>query len=178
MVFKFVYIFFVILLFFVKSSCFSEINQKGWNAGISFSFLPSKNPGNFNFYEIEGSYLTDIARYEDDIIFMLGFGGATGVLHHKSENGFVIQGKVEAGLGFFNNYLMVLLSTGPGFLTRYRYKDHNFGGPLTFLSSAGMRILPWKKVGITYRFQHMSNAHLFKENNHLNLHILGLNYFF
>jgi len=119
-----------------------------------------------------------VASYKDIIGFWIGFGGAMGLLRHKSEYSFFINAKFETGPSFYKDIFMIVLSTGPALITRSRFSNHDFGGPLSFFSSAGLNILPFWRISIAYRLQHMSNANLFRTNHRLNLHILELNYHF
>ncbi len=165
----------IILVIFCKSS---KGNSAGLMGGFSFSFIPSNEPENFNYFELQGIYFQNVAHHNDNIALMIGYGGAIGLLHHINENSLLINAKIEIGPSLFNDVVMPLFSTGPAVITRYRFSNHDFGGPLTFLTSVGVRIKPVWKISLTYRLQHMSNADIFRKNHRLNLHVLELNYHF
>lgn len=156
----------------------AENSREGWFSGFSFSFLPTHNPSDFSYYEIQGVYLNKLVSQKEVISLLAGFGGAMGLLRHKSEYSFFINGKFEVGPSFYKDIFMIVLSTGPALITRSRFSNHDFGGPLSFFSSAGLNILPFWRISIAYRLQHMSNANIFRTNHRLNLHIIELNYLF
>jgi hypothetical protein len=153
-------------------------NSVGWMGGFSFSFIPLTETENFNYFEFQGIYFLNVAHYKDNISLMIGYGGAIGLLHHIDENSLLLNAKIEMGPSLFNDVIMPLFSTGPAIITRYRFSNHDFGGPITFLTSVGVCLKPVWKINLTYRLQHMSNADLFRKNHRLNLHIIELNYHF
>ncbi len=168
---------FLLILIAVTISL-AEKSREGWFSGFSFSFLPTHEPSDFSYYEIQGVYLNNLVDHKDIIRLMAGFGGAMGLLRHKSEISFFINAKFEIGPSFYKDIFMIVLSTGPAIFTRHRFSNHDFGGPLSFFSSVGLNIIPFWKICIAYRLQHMSNANLFRTNHRLNLHIIELNYLF
>lgn len=78
---------FLLILMAVTTSL-AENSREGWFGGFSFSFLPSHNPTDFSYYEIQGVYLNNLASHKDFISLMAGFGGAMGLLQHKNEYSF------------------------------------------------------------------------------------------
>lgn len=97
---------------------------------------------------------------------------------HKDEYSFIMNVKFELGPSFYEDIFMIVFTTGPALITRSRFSNQDVGGPLSFLSSAGINLIPFWRISIAYRLQHMSNANLFRTNHRLNLHILELNYLF
>lgn len=75
---------------------------------------------------------------------------------------------------------MVSLEVGarPGWLFDYESPGRNFGGHLTFFDHIGVMVQPLPEVTLGYRFQHMSNASLYKENPGINMHLLDLRFHF
>lgn len=146
--------------------------------GFALSFLPTDQPSDFSYYEVQGVYLNKLAGQKNFVSLFAGFGGATGLLIHKDEFSFIMNVKFELGPTFYKDIFMLVFTTGPALITRSRFSNQDFGGPLSFLSSAGINIIPFWRISIAYRLQHMSNANLFRTNHRLNLHILEFNYLF
>ncbi len=61
----------------------------------------------------------------------------------------------------------------PAWLTDHRYGDDDYGGGLQFLSHVGVSLRLGRFV-LGYRYQHMSNAGIYSENDGLNLHLFGV----
>lgn len=175
---KVLFIISFLLILLTTTISFAEKSREGWFSGFSFSFLPTHDPSDFSYYEIQGVYLNKLVSHKDVIGLLAGFGGATGFLRHNSEYSFFINVKFEVGPSLYKDVFMIVLSTGPALITRSRFSNHDFGGPLSFFSSVGLNILPFWRISIAYRLQHMSNANLFRKNHRLNLHIIELNYLF
>lgn len=74
----------------------------------------------------------------------------------------VLDGNLELEAGF-----------RPTLLFDDDYGNDNYGGPLQFASHVGiaLRVSP---LVIGYRYQHLSNGGLYKENDGLNLHLFGV----
>ncbi len=104
----------------------AEKSREGWFSGFSFSFLPTHEPSDFSYYEIQGVYLNNLVNHKDVIHLMAGFGGAMGLLRHKSEISFFINAKFEIGPSFYKDIFMIVLSTGPAIFTRHRFSNHKF----------------------------------------------------
>lgn len=102
--------------------------------------------------------------------------------------------RLDAGIGYLHadsrsgNWLAiggdVVLSTAggllefevgfrPTWLSRDKFGDDDFGGALQFASHAGVA-LNLGRVVVNYRFQHLSNADVYDENDGLDLHLVGL----
>jgi lipid A 3-O-deacylase len=64
------------------------------------------------------------------------------------------------------------------FLSRDKFGRQDFGLRLQFISHAGVRFKLTPKVGIGYRYQHMSNASISAQNPGLDLHMLELSFHF
>lgn len=91
---------------------------------------------------------------DDDEGFLVGVGGDLVWLPGN--------GPVELDIGF-----------RPAWLTDDVYGEDNYGGGLQFLSHVGVALC-LDRFMISYRYQHMSNAGIYNENDGLNLHLFGL----
>ena len=74
----------------------------------------------------------------------------------------------------------ILLDGGisAGLLSEHKFGEENFGGPIQFISHAGISFKLSDNLGVGYRFQHMSNASIYNRNPGLELHMFELKYFF
>lgn len=75
----------------------------------------------------------------------------------------------------------VTLDFGAGlaFLSRYRFGDQDYGGPLQFALTLGLGIPVHRRVGVGYRFMHYSDARVYgPETVGADFHMLELNYRF
>lgn len=66
----------------------------------------------------------------------------------------------------------------PTLLSKHDLGAKNFGTKFQFTSHIGLNWDIASRVRLSYRFQHMSNAHLSEHNPGLNLHMLGISYLF
>lgn len=153
-------------------------NPGKWIAGFDFSFIPTEHPKNFVQYDLQGIYLRNMAHHKKSFSFLGGFGGFVGILNHLNENALVVHPMIQFGPAFYKETIMLILSTGPAYISKSQFDNNNFGGPIEFISSVGIRVHPVWKISIAYRFQHMSNANLYRINHMLNLQVLELNYHF
>ena len=101
--------------------------------------------------DLSASYLEGA---DDDEGFLVGVGGNLVWLPGN--------GPVELEVGF-----------RPAWLSDDVYDEDDYGGALQFLSHAGVA-LRLDRFVIGYRYQHMSNAGIYNENDGLNLHLFGL----
>ena len=67
---------------------------------------------------------------------------------------------------------------GPTLITETDFQTKDFGIPFQFTSHLGLNWDVSKRVRLSYYFQHMSNAGLGSPNPGINLHLLGISYFF
>ena len=155
---------------------FAEKSREGWLSGFSFSFLPTHDPSDFSYYEVQGVYLSKLVSRKEIISLVAGFEEQWGFCGTKRIL-FFINAKFEVGPSLYKDIFMIVLSTGPAVITRFRFSNHDFGAIIVF-SSVGLNFLPLWRISVAYRLQHMSNANLFRTNHRLNLHIIELNYHF
>ncbi len=63
-------------------------------------------------------------------------------------------------------------------LSRHRFGSEDLGGPLFFITHAGLGVRLSRNFSAGYRFQHMSNSSIYDCNPGLNMHLLELGYSF
>lgn len=61
----------------------------------------------------------------------------------------------------------------PAWLADHRFGEDDFGGGIQFISHGGIA-LHFAPVVISYRYQHLSNAGIYSENDGLDLHLFGV----
>jgi hypothetical protein len=62
------------------------------------------------------------------------------------------------------------------FLSRDKFGEQDFGVRFQFISHASLKFKLTPKLGIGYRYQHMSNANISGQNPGLDLHMLELSF--
>ena len=99
------------------------------------------------------------------------------------------KGPDDAVTGRFSAMPMVILSphkniniyggVGAGFMVgQTKFGDHDLSGPFLFNGKLGLQSLLGESWGIEYTFYHQSNAHLYDNNDSLNMHQLAVSYRF
>lgn len=87
-----------------------------------------------------------------------------------------------AGLDLVLSYapVPVTLDAGssPTILSRHTFGERNLGTEFQFTSHVGLEWRVCPHWGVSYRFQHMSNAGLSSDNPGLNTHLFGVVYHF
>ncbi len=76
-------------------------------------------------------------------------------------------------LSLLNGVWEVEVGWRPTFLFDHEFGNDDYGGPFQFSSHIGTT-LNFGKANLSYRYQHISNAHIYKENPGLDLHMVGL----
>lgn len=66
----------------------------------------------------------------------------------------------------------------PTILSRHTFGERNLGTEFQFTSHVGLECRVWRCWSLSYRFQHMSNAGISKDNPGLNTHLFGVVYHF
>jgi hypothetical protein len=109
-------------------------------------------------------------------------------------DGIVVYSRIDAGVGYLRtapqdaNWVAVgadvvvsfadgwvTLDGGfrPGWLGESRFGEDDFGGSLQFWSHAGLTV-QLGRLSLGYRFQHISNADIYDENDGIDLHMVGV----
>ena len=102
-----------------------------------------------------------------------------GILRSKGEYGFV--GSLGPSFGIGNPRYPVQLDMGisVAILSRDRFGNRDYNGIEQFISHAGLIYRINDRLGLSYRFQHMSNAGFNGSTNPgLNMHLFGANWYF
>lgn len=104
-------------------------------------------------------------------------GGAVGLLAGRTVTGFLGHAGPEL---FLNMAEVVQLHGGVhvGVLSERSYIKRDFGGRFQFVNHGGLRMRLGQHYLVGYRYQHMSNADIYKENPGLNIHFIEMAYRF
>ncbi len=97
-----------------------------------------------------------------------------GVLQDFSQNGMVFSAGPGVELNFIREFSFIEAGISPTFITRHAFKSNELGGMFNFTSYAGIYFSPLKSLIAGYRFQHMSNAGIYRANPGVNLHIIEI----
>ena len=103
---------------------------------------------------------------------------SAGALRGGGETGFI--GSIGPSIALSMVHGLILLSGGlsAAVLSEHQFGQENFGGPVQFVSHVEISFKLSANLGVGYRFQHMSNASIYKRNPGLELHVLELSYLF
>ena len=102
-----------------------------------------------------------------------------GLLRGEGRSAFI--GSAGPGFNFGKKGFPLELDLGvsAAALSRDRFGNKDYNGTLQFISHAGLDFRLGSRLGLGYRFQHMSNAGLNgSANPGLNMHLLGLSWYF
>lgn len=168
-------------------------------AGSLLTFSPlSAESGAFGFDRlgfragIDGESDADIENYEvygvmktpwhwdlqDDRTLVFEFEWSAGVLDGEGETAGLF--KLAPQLRFQTPKLPIeiVVSSGPSLITEDEFDELDLGGAFQFTSTAGIDWQIDESWTVGYRFQHISNAHIYDENDGLNLHSLSVDFRF
>lgn len=81
-------------------------------------------------------------------------------------------------IGIIERTLSLNIGTSAAFISESHFGKENLGGHLQFVSHAGFIVRLNEEIGLTYRFQHMSNASLSDSNPGVDLHAVGIGFYF
>ena len=104
---------------------------------------------------------------------------AAGTLRGEGHGGFI--GSAGPGFNLGRNGFPVEMDFGvsAAVLSRDSFGNRDFNGKVQFISHIGIDFRLGEKVGLGYRFQHMSNAGMNGgANPGLNMHMLEVNWYF
>jgi hypothetical protein len=127
-----------------------------WN--LPWHWEPGKDWQLQTKLEVSAGWLGEVAEHGQDSF--ISSGGPTFVVKHVR---FPLQ--LEGGVS-------------PTVLTREDFRTKDVGTLIQFTSHVGLTCDIASRVRIGYRFQHMSNAGLSRNNPGMNLHMFGLSYLF
>jgi hypothetical protein len=105
--------------------------------------------------------------------------GTMGVLAGEGDHGFIASAGPSFAIGKDGFPLELLLGVSAAFLSRDSFGDKDYNGDVQFSSHAGLNYRISRRIGVGYRFQHMSNAGMNGYHNPgVNLHLFGVDWYF
>jgi hypothetical protein len=158
----------------------SRAEESGWSA-VGFRAGIDDGGNDEDFEQYEGFVLYELPwswSFAPDWSLGTYLELNAGVLDAGGDTAFI--GSIGPGLNLkaFGNRLVVWGGINPTYTSEDTFGDEDFGGSFQFTSHIGISFRPIRPLSIGYRFQHMSNAGIYSENPGLNLHMLGLAYYF
>lgn len=142
--------------------------------------LGTDAPEEFRQYEIAASF-----KLPWDWYAMSGWGigtrvmTSTGALFSSEESALTVSVIAQVVFGSQDGRFALDLGAGGAVLSRHRFGEQDFGGPLQFALTAGISVPLYKRVAVGYRFLHYSDGGL--NGSHTtgaDLHMLELIYRF
>lgn len=105
--------------------------------------------------------------------------GSMGALRSADYSGFVASAIPAVAFAHGKVPVSVDFGVGLALLSRYRFRDQDYGGPLQFAVTLGIGVPVHRRVGIGYRFLHYSDARLYGSHTvGADFHMLEFNYLF
>jgi hypothetical protein len=150
------------------------------SVGVKFGQSATATENYFHQYEVSA-----VGRLPWELRAPCGWGIVTlidlsaGALRGEGETGFI--GSAGPALSFGKKGFPLEIDAGvsAAVISRDSFGNRDLNGNLQFISHVGVDWRFGRKFGIGYRFQHLSNAGLYGgPNPGLNMHLLGLNWYF
>jgi hypothetical protein len=177
---RFKTIWLILLLLSIFSPQPGSADERDWMAvGFRAGLSATDSNEDFEQYELFATYgLPWSLELTPGWFLRTNFKLSAGALRGGGETGFI--GSVGPSITLSMVQDLILLDGGisAAFLSEHQFGRENFGGPIQFVSHVGIGFKLGGNLGVGYRFQHMSNASIYKRNPGLELHMLELSYFF
>ncbi|HYG22391.1 MAG TPA: acyloxyacyl hydrolase [Verrucomicrobiae bacterium] len=167
----------VVVLFAAFSVAAGEI--KG--LGVAVRGGTSLNDRTETFRQVMGAVEYDLPwRWDLGRGFQLQSRGDLGAgwLKGERQDGFVGTLGPSALLTRDDFPLSFETGSSPTYISRHHFGNRDFGGPFQFTTHAGLNWDVTGHVRFGYRYQHMSNAGIYRRNPGVNIHMLSLSYRF
>ncbi len=166
-----------VTIFLFTSACRSEAQNYlvGVRAGSSFE----GDAGDFQEVDAYGGiYLPWLWGKKNGLNFKLRVDGSAGCLNDRGEDGFIgtLGPVAEVHVGKFPVSIEGGVSLAG--LSRYNFQDRDLGGWFQFVDHIGLNFRITQHVSLGWRFQHISNASIYRSNPGLNQMMLSATYSF
>jgi hypothetical protein len=154
--------------------------ETGWIAvGFRAGLSATHRNEDFKQYEVFATYgLPWSWELAPGWFVSTGIRLSAGALRGGGETGFIGSVGPSVALSMVRGLILLDGGISAALLSEHEFGRENFGGPIQFVSHAGITFKLGANLGVGYRFQHMSNASIYKRNPGLELHLLELSYFF
>lgn len=163
----------IIYLLLITTGIFAQQKEFGIRGGINQS---RKEFTELRFYEIY--MLTDfpinLIKEDSSSPLKISLETSAGLLQDDITNSAIFS----SGPVFLLNTLQknISLSGGisPSLMTKHKFKNLDLGGSFNFVSHIELMFSPIDKISLGYRFEHISNAGIYKNNPGVNMHFLQI----
>jgi lipid A 3-O-deacylase len=112
-----------------------------------------------------------------DLVINVDLNSTIGAYNTREINGFIFSTGPGFTLRNVGSRYALDLGTRVAFLSDENLGKKDFGGKLNFISHVGVKIKLDINVIVGYRFEHMSNAGIYKYNPGINWHAIEFEYF-
>lgn len=158
-----------------------SVESLGIRARVSEQTLLGEDaPEDFKAYDVSANFSLPWKRYATS-----GWGmgtrlmASTGILRGVGKNALVVSLIPELTLGSEDGRFTLDFGAGVALFSRHRFGTQDFGGPFQFALTLGVGVPFYKKLGISYRFQHYSDARINGSNTTgADFHMIELSYRF
>jgi len=124
-----------------------------------------EQPDSFREYDVVASTRLP---WEDYSLSGWGVGtrllASAGVLQGADKNALVVSAISVLAFGSQDGRFTVDLGAGLALISKHRYAQQDFGGPLQFALTLGVGVPLYRRVGVGYRFIHYSDAGAYGPN--------------
>jgi hypothetical protein len=169
----------ILLLGFVLSKPSFAESTRLIKLGLRAAVPSAKNWEDFKQYDMLATYgLPWRWQWSAAWDLHLRLNATVGILKGNGDTGFIGSAGPSIELARIGN--LASLNAGGRFalLSKNKFGQHDFGGPLQFVGHIGINFKLRKNLSAGYAFEHMSNANIYHKNGSLNMHVLELSYLF
>jgi hypothetical protein len=104
---------------------------------------------------------------------------SAGLLEAASDSGLMMTVVPDLALSGWKGLVTFDAGVGAGFFSDYKFGVQDFGGPVQFLATMGVRVNPFSHAYTGFRVQHFSDAGLYESSGlGVDLYIVELGYRF
>lgn len=169
----------VLFTILIALICHSSSAQEGlWSEGGTRGGIMETSAGEFRQFEVYVVHPMKL-RFDlfDDWVARTQWEMSGGQLSHKGIDALIFTAGTVVELRKGDEDWFLEAGSRPTLITEYDFGEKEFGGPFQFTSHGG---IGWGNglLEIAYRFQHMSNARIYSDNDGLNLHVLEIGWKF
>jgi len=110
-------------------------------------------------------------RINSDFLISTQLEITTGRLEGGREKAFLASLGPSIILNYYESLIALDAGISPTLVTEYKFCHKNIGGIIQFTSHVGIYFSTFHFMKLGYRFQHMSNASLYRKNPGINFHL-------
>ena len=170
----------ILLLLIIFSPQLGNANETDWIAiGLRAGLSTTDGEEDFEQYELFSTYgLPWSWELTSGWFLSTRINLSAGALRGGGDTGFIGSAGPSVTLSMVQDRILLDGGISAALMSEHKFGQENFGGPIQFISHVGVSFKLSDNLGVGYRFQHMSNASIYKRNPGLELHMLELKYFF